>query len=116
MNIPTSDLRKGNIISTEYGILPIHNICFNDIQVKTSDGRILWVNRLEGIDLLEFEFQESTVNQISSLINKEFKRITDVDRSIVFVHELQNWYYWNSGKQELKIELSTDILYSEIFG
>lgn len=40
--ISISDLRKGNLIKTEYGILPVHAIIFNEVQVKGNDGRILW--------------------------------------------------------------------------
>ena len=103
MNIPVSDLRKGNLIQTEYGILPVHAISFNDIQVKAKDGRILWAKQFKGIDILNFTMPDSNIEQIRKLYNEMFKSIHTPAYSLNFVHELQNWYYWNSGKKELEI-------------
>jgi len=81
--IPISDLRKGNLIKTEYGILPVHAIIFNEVQVKGNDGRILWAKETEGVYL---EREEMIWGRI-----------------IKYVHEKQNIYYWlNGSEMEIK--------------
>lgn len=91
--IPTSDLRKGNLIKTEYGIVTVHAIVFNDVQVKGKDGRILWAKEVEGIGIGEID-----INKIGKTL------VLKVIKKWLFVHEMQNWYYWNYRK-ELKINL-----------
>jgi len=81
--IPISDLRKGNLIKTEYGILPVHAIIFQEVQVKGKDGRILWAKETEGVYL---ESEEMVWGRI-----------------IKYVHEKQNIYYWLNGlEMEIK--------------
>ena len=104
-NVKISDLRKGNLIQTEYGILPVFDISFNDVQVIAKDGRKLWAKQFEGIDLLNFNMPDIVLTQVKDLLFKDFKRITDVDSAIIYVSDLQNWYYWNSGKKELEITI-----------
>jgi len=107
--IPISDLRKGNLIKTEYGILPIHDIVFNDVQVVGTDGRILWANEVEGVELTDsimhgFEFELFPWGWV-----KPRFRITPFHFSyksdngccnLKFAHELQNLYYWIERKEE----------------
>lgn len=104
-NIKISDLRKGNLVKTEHGILPVHIISFNDIQVKAKDGRVLWAKQFEGIPANKIELKNKAIEQLRDLLQKEFKSVSECDNQIDFVHEVQNWYYWNSGKKELEITI-----------
>lgn len=90
--IPISDLRPGNLIKTEYGILSVHSIVFDSVQVKGKDGRILWAKEIEGL-LVSFI-------EISRLL----RGYVDADKAFVwnnikFIHQLQNHYYWNTFKE-----------------
>lgn len=89
--IPISDLRKWNLIKTEYGILPVHAIVFNSVQVKGKDGRVLWAKEIEGVGIGEIHIK-----------NIKGFMLTEVLRNWLFVHEMQNWYYWHN-KQELEL-------------
>lgn len=91
--IPISDLRKGNLIKTEHGILPVHSICFNDVYVQGHDGRTLYARQVEGLGIGEISLSEIDENLIREVL-----------KIWLCTHELQNWYYWKTGK-ELKIEL-----------
>ena len=82
--IPVSDLRKGNLIITEYGILPVHAIAFNEVQVVGTDGRILWAKQTEGV-----EIDSNNLKNISEKDKEDYLVVYS------FVHELQNWFYWN---------------------
>ena len=82
--IPTSDLRPGNLIQTEYGILPVHAIAFNDIQVMGSDGRILWAKKIEGVEITESHLKNISDNDLTYFLV-----------IYQFLHELQNYFYWN---------------------
>lgn len=95
--IPISDLRKGNLIKTEYGILPVHALIFNEVQVKGKDGRILWAKEIEGIGIGEIDIYKVGESLVSLVLRKW-----------VFVHEMQNWYYWHSGK-ELELNLGKNM-------
>lgn len=94
--IPVSNLRKGNLIRTEYGILRIYEIVFSDIQVKGKDGRILWAKDIEGIGIGEFNI----IAQVGEIL------VAKVIKNWLYVHELQNWYYWNSGGKEINMEIN----------
>lgn len=91
--IPVSDLRKGNLVCTEFGILPVHHICFADIYVLGKDGRTLYAREVEGVGIGEIDIIE---------VGKPL--IAEVLKNWLYVHELQNWFYWNNRK-ELKIKL-----------
>lgn len=126
--IPTSDLRKGNLIKTEYGILPVHAISFNDVQVKGKDGRILWAKEIEGVELNEEILQNLSFKKL--LPNIEELSQDEINagklRTVVifqlgnftfntsngwwiwnkhlaikpsFAHELQNMFYWIERKE-----------------
>ena len=86
--IPTSDLRKGNLIKTEYGILPVHHIVFDDIYVKGKDGRVLYVREVEGVGIGEINIANVGESMVAKIL-----------RRWLFVHEMQNWYYWNYRKE-----------------
>lgn len=45
--------KVGNYISTEYGELPIKHVVFDSYQVTGKDGRTLWANKVEPIELTE---------------------------------------------------------------
>ncbi|MCE5332696.1 MAG: hypothetical protein LLF95_11240 [Bacteroidales bacterium] len=126
-NILTSDLRKGNLIKTEYGILPVHAIVFQEVQVKDRDGRILWAKEIEGVELSEdliktfgFEFNEVVMalwkecwfkghpSQRFDLYFKNHKILMSsryqtfsesLETDIKFAHEIQNLYYWIERKE-----------------
>jgi len=51
----------------------------------------LWANEVEGVEYLNG-------------VHSDILLINDVFRYWRFVHEMQNWYYWNNRK-ELKINL-----------
>ncbi|WP_159522931.1 hypothetical protein [Sunxiuqinia indica] len=53
MKITESIFIRGNIINTEYGILPVHAIVWNDIQVKGNGNRTLWAKQVEPVKLTE---------------------------------------------------------------
>lgn len=95
--IPISDLRKGNLIKTEYGILPVYAIIFQEVQVKGKDGRILWVKEAEGVDICKIDYKK--VNRDVLTIMK-----TAILGDWIFIHEMQNYYYWHNRK-ELEISL-----------
>ena len=111
--IPISDLRKGNLIKTEYGVLPVHAIVFNSVQVKGKDERILWAKEVEGVKLNEiellnfgFEIQENKSFVQKQWVNNAKMRIVKYRGSfqwcpniwsrinLDFAHELQNVFYW----------------------
>lgn len=112
--IPTSDLRKGNLVKTEYGILPVHTTAFNDVQVKGKDGRILWAKEVEGVELSEdilvgFGFEKFDdcgelkrddcfcIHKDSGFtigLTPKFCMIGYRNVSLKFAHELQNTFYW----------------------
>ena len=97
--IQTSDLRKGNLVNTEYGILPVHAIVFNDVQVKGKDGRILWAKEVEGVEISFDNLYEMVKNVLG--IDKAF-----VWSNIKYLHQIQNYFYWNTFK-ELTINTKT---------
>jgi len=84
--IPTSDLRKGNLIKTEYGILPVHAIIFNDVQVKGTDGRILWAKEVEGVELSD-EILELFGIEVHRQVSECFRvRKSGPEQGSVFEH------------------------------
>ena len=117
--IPISDLRKGNMIKTEYGILPVHAIIFSEVQVKGKDGRILWAKETEGVGvdeqlLLRFGFNKDSDGclNLGSLYwiprgywgNSGVLQIAVgysplINCPCVFSHELQNIYWWFKRKE-----------------
>jgi hypothetical protein len=58
MNIPISDLRKGNLISTEHGIVPVHHIVFSDVYALGKDNRVNYAMEVEGIGIGEIDIQK----------------------------------------------------------
>jgi len=106
--IPTSDLRKGNLIKTEYGVLPVHAIIFQEVQVKGKDGRILWAKEVEGVELSEEIMHEFKFELFPWGWVKNRLRITPFyfayksDNgccNLKLAHELQNLYYWMERKE-----------------
>lgn len=51
--IPISELRKGNLIKTEHGVLPVSAIVWNNVRVEGKDGRKLWANEVDPVDIAE---------------------------------------------------------------
>ena len=108
--IPVIDLRKGNLIRTEYGVLPVHAIIFNEVQVKGKDGRILWAKEIEGVEL-----SEKIMNGFGVVDNGRYYSLGKSNFLILltprhwligyrdtiqrFTHELQNTYYWIERKE-----------------
>lgn len=127
MKIAANDLRKGNLINTEYGILTVHAIVFNDVQVKGKDGRILWANQVEGVEITEDllkefgwgkgEFDSEYLDNVSlkqevlgyNVNSNMFCIETNCDvmeiNHIKYAHEIQNTYYWLTKKELTKIKL-----------
>ena len=116
--IPVSDLRKGNLIKTEHGILPVHSIVFNAVQVKGTDGRILWANQVEGVELsdeilkgfgIEVEYTNGGWLRWRKgnfkLLDRKLPHPIDHMNYILLAHELQNLYYWIERKE---LEFKTD--------
>lgn len=91
--INTSDLRKGNWVRTELGIRKVNYVIWSDVYVYGEDGRTLYVREVEGVGIGEIE----NIKGCQSFIKEVLKHW-------LFVHELQNWFYWHN-KQELKITL-----------
>ena len=117
--IPTSDLRKGNLVKTEYGILPVHHIVFDDVYVLGKDGRVLYARNVEGVELSEellvsFEFEKHDdggelkgndcfyIHKDSGFtvgLTPKFCLIGYRNVSLKFAHELQNLFYWIKRKE-----------------
>lgn len=93
MSIKTGDLRKDNWIKTEFGVVQVAYVIWNDVYVKGKDGRVLYAREVEGIGIGEIY----SIKGCQSFIK-------DVLKNWLFIHEMQNFYYWNNGK-ELKLEL-----------
>lgn len=91
--IPVSYLRPGNFIRTEYGILRVHTTAFKDVMVEGKDGRKLWAKQVEGIGIGEIDIYKIGETLVAECLRKW-----------LFVHELQNWYYWINRK-ELELNL-----------
>jgi len=91
--IKTSDLRKGNWIRTEFGICQVAYVIWSDVYVYGKDGRVNYVREVDGLGIGEIN-----IEQVGETL------VAEVLRVWLCVHELQNWYYWKTGK-ELKIEL-----------
>jgi len=115
--IPVSDLRKGNLVKTEHGILPVHHICFNDIYVQGKDGRTLYAREVEGVELTDeilslFKIEVEYTNggwlrwkkENFKLLDRKLPHPIDHMNYILLAHELQNLYYWIERK-ELKSNL-----------
>lgn len=95
MNLPVSDLRKGNLIKTEHGILAVHHICFGDIYVCGKDGRILYARNTEGILINDesVDFREQLLELYAIA-----KPIWEKLNHMIFIHQVQNIYYWLTNK------------------
>lgn len=117
--IPTSDLRKGNLVKTEYGVVPVHHIVFNDIYVLGNDGRVLYSMEVNGVELSEellvsFEFEKYDdggelkgndcfyIHKNSGFtvgLTPKFCMIGYRNVLLKFAHELQNLFYWIKRKE-----------------
>lgn len=107
--IPTSDLRKGNLVKTEYGILPVHAIVWNSIMVKGNDERVLWAKEVEGVDFknnIKLLSGEQLLPKIKNWIDDEvhYQGIPGW-RDLEYIHEAQNLFYWLF-KEELIVKVN----------
>lgn len=100
--------QKGNYILTEYGELPIRNVVFDQYQVTGKDGRILWANKVEPIEINKYKLIQFGFNvedtHATKWINEDRTFIIaykkdhwylcdcDVDTHLKYIHELQNLY------------------------
>jgi hypothetical protein len=50
-------------------------------------------------------FEELLPIPLSEIFLAELNKKVDHPKWIQFLHELQNWYYWENGKKELDIEV-----------
>ena len=91
--INTGDLRKNNWVRCEYGICKVAFCIWNDVYVYGKDNRVNYAREVEGVGIGEIDIYKVGECLVSKVLGKW-----------LFVHEMQNWYYWNMGK-ELKIEL-----------
>lgn len=91
--IKASDLRPGNWVRTEYGICKVAYVLWSDVYVYGKDNRTNYVREVEGIGIGEIDIEKIGETLVGEVL-----------RTWLFVHEMQNWYYWNNRK-ELKIEL-----------
>jgi len=91
--INTDDLRKGNWVRCEIGIAKVAYVIWNDVYVYRKDNRVNYVREVEGIGIGEIHVK-----------NIDRVQLTEVLKHWLFVHEMQNYIYWATGK-ELKIEL-----------
>lgn len=101
--ISATDLRKGNIIKTEHGILPVHAIVWSSVMVKGLDGRVLWAKETKGVTEQEFRSKilpHVKLNPIVERVDKDKLGFTDKTN---FLHEAQNLFYWMY-REELIIE------------
>lgn len=122
MNIHVSDLRKGNLILTEHGVMPVHHIVFDDIYVQGIDGRVLFARQVEGVEtshtlMIQYGFKLYDDNGeikgndrfysrpgLKGCFTLPNYRYSLNDNTYPYFHELQNVTYWLT-KQELKINL-----------
>ena len=93
MSINTGDLRKGNWVRTEFGVCRVAYVIWGDVYVYGKDGRTNYARIVEAIRIGEINI---------SMIGKTL--IAEVLRKWLFVHELQNYYYWKYHK-ELELNL-----------
>ena len=92
--IKQGDLRKNNLVRTEFGICRVAYAIWNDVYVYGKDNRVNYVREVEGLGIGEVDFSD---------IDKDL--IREVLHVWLFIHELQNWYYWKTGKElELNYE------------
>lgn len=97
--IKQGDLRKNNLIRTEFGICRVAYVLWNDIYVYGSDGRVLYAAEPEGIGIGEINTKSIDRSQL-----------TEILKHWLFVHEMQNYIYWTTGKElELNYEPSSII-------
>lgn len=92
--INTKDLRRGNWVRTEYGICKVAYVIWNDVYVYAKDNRTNYAREVEGIGIGEI----LGVSKIDSL-QLENIDLSQVLKHWLFIHELQNFYYWNNGKE-----------------
>lgn len=114
------DLVKGNIIKTEYGVLPIYHTSFGDIQVKGKGGRRLWVNDVEPVELTEewlIKFGFKNINGFYEIdlphdltfiqgSKNDYFDVFEINHDTLrakYVHQLQNLFYSLIG-EELKLK------------
>lgn len=91
--IKASDLRKGNWVKTEFGICKVAYVIWNDVYVYGKDNRTNYAREVEGIGIGEID-----IAKVGETL------VAEVLRKWLHVHEMQNYIYWNTGK-ELKMEL-----------
>jgi hypothetical protein len=94
MPINTSNLRKNNWVCTEYGIVRVAYVIWSDVYVYLHDGRTNYASDVEGIGIGELDI----ISKVGETL------VSEVLRTWLYVHEMQNYFYWKTGK-ELKIEL-----------
>lgn len=122
MCIPVSDLRKGNLVRTEHGILPVHHLVFGDVYVLGKDQRVLYARNVEGFDIdinvicgLFEDVQTDENDGEVRIQNCCFDTFNDglcysagegmaLSEPVNYAHELQNLYYWLNRK-ELKLKV-----------
>ena len=92
--IPTKNLRKGNLIRSEHCVLPAYRVVFDDIYVKGRDGRVLYASETEGVGIGEVNTKSIDRTQLIEIL-----------KHWLFVHEMQNYVYWTTGKE---LELNHD--------
>lgn len=97
--INASDLRKGNWVRTEFGICRVAYVIWNDIYVYGKDNRVNYAREVEGLGIGEID-----TDKIKETFKNRKDLIKNVLKKWLFIHEMQNYYYWNNRK-ELKIEL-----------
>ena len=91
--IKSGDLRKGNWVRTEYGICRVAYVIWNDVYVYAKDNRTNYAREVEGIGIGEIE----SIQGCQTFIKEVLKHW-------LFIHEMQNYYYWNH-KKELELNL-----------
>lgn len=86
--INTGNLRKGNWVRTEFGICKVAFVIWGDVYVYAKDNRTNYAREVEGIGIGEFD----VIGQVGESL------VAECLKTWLFIHELQNWYYWKTGK------------------
>ena len=105
---------KGNLVLTEYGILPVKHIAFDKYMVEGKDGRLLWADEIGSVPITEirlvdlgFYYSDDDHDYLELPVIGKFKlhadrsnnfssvtfRIGDYEKAIYFIHKIQNLYY-----------------------
>lgn len=81
--IKQGDLRRNNLVRTEFGICRVAHTTWSDVYVYGKDGRVNYAREVEGIGIGELNI----INQVGESF------VAKVLEHWLHVHEMQNYIY-----------------------